>query len=264
MKHFTIFGNPVEHSKSPNMHNNAFKHFDIDAEYTKTRLDNGSEIKSRFEIENISGANVTVPFKEDAYNLVDVVVEEANEIKAINTIVNKDGKLYGYNTDGEGFLKSIEEFGKIKKALIIGAGGTAKSISVVFAKNSIDFDVLNRSEGRLEFFKDLGYSTYSWDSFEVSEYDIIINTTSAGLSDTTYPIDEVLLKELFSKAKFAVDVIYGKDTPFLSLAKDMNLIVKDGKDMLLYQGVLAFDKFTNHEYKLDLITKYLKEGLEKS
>jgi shikimate dehydrogenase len=264
MQIFTIFGNPVSHSKSPQMHNNGFKNLNIDAKYTRTRLDDGKDIKSKIESIKISGANVTVPFKEDAYNLVDEVIGVANSIKAINTIINKDGKLYGYNTDAEGFYKSIEEFGDIKKALILGAGGTAKSIAVIFKEKNIDFDILNRSANRLDFFKELNIDAYSWDNFVADEYDLVINTTSAGLSDGSLPIEESLLTSMMQKAKFAIDVIYGKDTPFLTHAKKMNLITKDGKDMLLYQGVLAFELFTGGKYSQDEITKYLKEGLELS
>jgi shikimate dehydrogenase len=261
MKLLTIFGNPVSHSKSPLMHNFAIKEFGEDAKYTRTRLDDGKDIKKSFDTLGLDGANVTVPFKEDAYKLVDEVVGIAQKIGAINTIVKRDGKLYGYNTDAEGFYQSVCEFGEIKKALIIGAGGTAKSIATIFDDKKIAFDVLNRSIGRLEFFKELECGRYSWDTFEVSEYDLIINTTSAGLSDDSYPLDENLLKSLFEGAKGAIDVIYGKETPFLKLAKSYDLPTKDGEDMLLYQGVLAFDKFFDSKYSLEDITKNLREGL---
>jgi shikimate dehydrogenase len=262
MKIFTIFGNPVSHSKSPQMHNNGFSKLNIDAKYSRTRLDDGNDIKSKFDSIDISGANVTVPFKEDAYNLVDEVVGEAKVIKAVNTIIKKDGKLYGYNTDAEGFYKAIEEFGKINKALILGAGGTAKSIAVIFQKNGLEFDILNRSSKRLDFFKDIKANAYSWDDYTIGEYDLIINTTSAGLEDGSLPVDKSILDGVSKSAKYAIDVIYGKETPFLAYMNSKNIKTKDGKDMLLYQGVLAFDKFTDGQYSLDEITTHLREGLE--
>lgn len=262
MKLFTIFGNPVSHSKSPLMHNNAFRRFGIYATYNRTLLQDGKDIREKFFAMKLDGANITVPFKEDAYEIVDEVVGIAQKIKAVNTIVQKDGKLYGYNTDAEGFYKSVLEFGTIQKALIIGAGGTAKAIAILLQDKNISFDVVNRSTNKLDFFADMDCSVYSWESFVCSDYDLIINTTSAGLKDELLPIAEDILKNLFSKAKYAIDVIYGKQTPFLKLAKSYNLPTKDGADMLLYQGVLAFDKFTDGKYDIDDITKHLREGLD--
>ncbi|RXJ60151.1 shikimate dehydrogenase [Candidatus Marinarcus aquaticus] len=263
MKQFAIFGNPVEHSKSPNMHNNGFKQLNFDAHYIKHHLLNGKEIKEVFLNKGYSGANITVPHKEEAFAQADNVVGVAQKIGAVNTYIKeKDGSVTAYNTDAPGFLKAIESFGKIQNVLILGAGGTAKAIAVALLDAGKKVSVLNRSENKLTFFKELGCNTYSWDNFKPSSYDLVVNSTSAGLKDEYYPVEKTVLEAVLNKSKFAFDCIYGKLTPFLSLAKELGLEYKDGEDMLLYQGVLAFEYFTNSKCS-DEIIEAMREGLKK-
>ena len=262
MKVFTIFGNPVSHSKSPQMHNNSFKAHNIPYCYSRNEIIDGSKLKNIFLSANFCGANITVPHKEIAFSICDVIEPEAKEIGAINTIINRDGKIFGYNTDAPGFVKSIEEFKEAKKVLIIGAGGTARAIAIALKNRGYDVTVLNRTIKRLEFFISKEIRSFSWDDLEVEAYDMVVNTTSAGLSDSALPLDEALLIELFKASKYAVDIIYGKETPFLKVAKEHNQITKDGKDMLLFQGVLAHQLFTDNSLDIVSVTKYMREGLE--
>jgi shikimate dehydrogenase len=237
---FLIFGNPVEHSKSPLMHNYFFKKSGINECYGRYLLENGENIIKKFKELKIKGANVTVPHKEWAFKLCDEVRGIAKEIGAVNTLVEENGKIIGYNTDAPGFLEAIKEF-EYEKVLIIGAGGTAKALSLVLPQA----DILNRSEKRLEYFKKKNKKTFTWNSIDNFNYDLIINTTSAGLNDDNLPAPENILQKFFTNAKYAVDVIYGKETPFLKLAKKYNLKTKSGLDMLVYQGVLAMELFLN-------------------
>ena len=126
-KLYAIFGNPVKHSRSPLMHNHVFKNLHVDSCYTRIHLLDGEKLKETFFAQKLSGANITVPHKEAAFKACDEVRGFAKEIGVVNTIVNENGKLIGYNTDADGFLFSIQEFENIKKVLIIGAGGTAKA-----------------------------------------------------------------------------------------------------------------------------------------
>jgi shikimate dehydrogenase len=258
---FTIFGNPVEHSKSPQMHNSGFEFLNIDGNYSKRLLEDGSQIKQVFCDEEYKGANITVPHKEDAFKNADEVRGMAQKIGAVNTYVNENGKVIAYNTDAPGFMKAIESFGAIKKAIILGAGGTAKAIAVAFSEAKIETTVLNRSEGRLEFFKELGCKTSSWDDFDCEEYDLVVNSTSAGLKDDNYPAPIEIITEIIVNSKSAIDCIYGKTTPFLSLAQDNELPYKDGEDMLLYQGVLAFELFTGVKADKKLV-ETMRNGLK--
>ena len=261
MDKFTIFGNPVKHSKSPNMQNSGLNHIRFDGEYNKTLLEDGTQIKKVFLANKFRGANITVPHKEDAFKNADEVRGLAQKIGAVNTYINENGKVVAYNTDAPGFMKAIEEFGTIKKAIILGAGGTAKAIAVAFKDAGIETTVLNRSKNRLDFFKKLGCITSSWDNFKCESYDLVVNSTSAGLTDSSYPAPLELLIPILDNGKFAIDCIYGKETPFLAEAKKHCLLSKDGEDMLLYQGVIAFEYFTNTKATKELI-KAMRRGLK--
>ncbi len=261
MNKFAIFGNPVVHSKSPDMHNAGFKCIDFNGIYQKHLIENGDTIKEIFLKENYKGANITVPHKEIAYEKADEVLGIAKKIKAVNTYINKDGKVIAYNTDAQGFLKAIEEFKDVKSVLVLGAGGTAKAIALALKENNIQVTVLNRSEGKLKFFKENDIKCFSWDDFQAKNYDLVVNSTSAGLKDDFLPYDKEKLKEILKNSSYAFDCVYGKTTPFLALAKEQNCKIKDGKDMLLYQGVLAFELFT--EKKTDKnIVNIMKNNLK--
>ncbi|MBI3874007.1 MAG: shikimate dehydrogenase, partial [Arcobacter sp.] len=188
MKKFTIFGNPVAHSKSPQMHNAGFKALGFDGEYSKTHLENGDDIKKVFLEGGFSGANITVPHKEYAFKYADSLDPLALQIGAVNTfILEDDGKIKGYNTDAFGFYKAIEEFKSVKSVLILGAGGTAKSIAVILKSKNYEVTILNRSENSKDFFVSLGCSFYEWNTFaQKNSFDLIVNSTSAGLSDENY------------------------------------------------------------------------------
>ena len=273
---FTIFGNPVSHSKSPQMHNAGFKTLNIDAVYDKTHLEDGTTIKNVFLKNNIKGANITVPHKEDAFENADEIVGLANEIGAVNTYINENGKVKAYNTDAPGFMKAIEEFGEIKNAIILGAGGTAKAIAVAFKNAGIKTTVLNRSSNRLEFFKEQGCTTYDWDTFKINTYDLVVNSTSAGLKEehkcnesrtpiceNNYPAPIEIVENILDNSTNAIDCIYGKMTPFLQLAKEKELRYKDGEDMLLYQGVIAFELFAGVKADDELV-EAMRRGLKDS
>lgn len=257
---FAIFGNPVAHSKSPQMQNAGLKHINFDGNYDKHHLENGSEIKKAFLESNYKGANITVPHKEFAYENADEIRGLAKEIKAVNTYILEDGKVIAYNTDAPGFLKAIESFGTIKNVLLLGAGGTAKAIALALKSKDINVTVLNRSEGKLDFFKEHQIPSFSWENFEPQTYDLIVNSTSAGLKDDYLPCDKKILETVFKNASFAFDCVYGKITPFLALASENGLEIKDGEDMLLYQGLLAFELFTNTKAD-NSVLKAMRKGL---
>jgi shikimate dehydrogenase len=257
---FTIFGNPVAHSKSPQMHNYAFKKLGVNACYTRTFLKDGEALKSTFFALRLQGANITVPHKEAAFDACDVLDDFARKVGAVNTIVRKKDKLYGYNTDAPGFLKAVEAF-HARRVLFLGAGGTAKSTAVILREAGYQVTVLNRSEGRLDYFKRLGFATSTYDAFVPETFDLVVNMTSAGLKDDALPAPRTLLDTLFAQAKGAVDVIYGKQTPFLRLAQEKGLQTADGAEMLLQQGVIAFLHFTDHRFNHEEVEPIMREGL---
>jgi len=257
---FAIFGNPVSHSKSPLMHNLAFQGLGYDGCYARFQLEEGEKLKEIFFTLGLKGINITVPHKEHAYCACDILDPFAQKVGAVNTIVEKEGKLYGYNTDAPGFLKAISEFDDVKSVLFLGAGGTAQSTSSILRDEGYTVTLLNRSEGRLEKFKESGFDTYTFEDFEPGIYDLVINMTSAGLEDESLPTPKEILNAVIPEAKACVDVIYGKETPFLKLAKSYNKPTKDGSDMLLYQGIIAFQHFTDQQYTFDEIEVYMKKA----
>ena len=246
MKIFAVFGNPVSHSISPRLHNAALGELGLSREalYTRYELTDGSRLISKFKELKLSGANVTVPHKEAALAQCDVADETAIKIGSVNTLVSRGGKIYGHNTDAPGFLRAIESFGHIKSALVLGAGGAAKAVAYALKSRGVRVCVLNRSEKRLANFAE--YENFSWANFaefKGGKFDLVVNTTSAGLKDENLPTPTELLRPIFDEAKFAFDVIYGKKTPFLNLAAASRLAHKDGLDMLLFQAALALNLF---------------------
>lgn len=259
MRLYAIFGDPVAHSRSPLMHNHVFDLLDEDACYTRIHLKEGDQLKATFFDLGLSGANVTVPHKEAAFKACDEVRGFANRVGVVNTLIEEDGRLIGYNTDADGLMFAIEPFGAIKKVLIIGAGGTAKALASKFQEEDMDTTLLNRSEGRLEYFKQRSFQTHTWETMPHTKFDLIVNTTSAGLKDEELPAPKGLLTELLKECKSAADAIYGQVTPFQRLASDIGITCIDGSDMLLGQGVLANEHFTQHRFERSRIKQIMAE-----
>jgi shikimate dehydrogenase len=259
MKLFAIFGDPVSHSRSPLMHNSVFKHLNYKACYTRVHLKDGSKLRQTFFNLGLSGANITVPHKEEAYKACDEVRGFAKNVGVVNTIINEDGKLIGYNTDADGFMYAISEFKDIKNILVLGAGGTAKALVNRFVQDDLEVTVLNRSASRLESFKDIA-TCRVWEDFKVQKYDLVVNTTSAGLKDEELPAPLEIIEQVLNNTSFVADAIYGKITPFLHLAKEKNITYKDGSDMLLGQGVLANELFVNQKLNKSDIQHFMAKS----
>jgi len=260
VKLFAIFGDPVSHSKSPLMHNMVFKNLHVNACYTRVHLKEGSKLRDTFLSLGLSGANVTVPHKESAYKVCDEIRGFAKKVGVVNTIVYENGKLIGYNTDADGFIFSIKEFDTIKKVLVLGAGGTAKALVQKFLDEGMEVTVLNRSATRLKDFSHLDVTCKTWENFEIAEYDLVVNTTSAGLSDNNLPAPQELISAILDHTRYVADAIYGKLTPFLQKAKEKNIPFKDGADMLLGQGVLANELFLEKQFSKESIQKEMQKA----
>lgn len=257
---FSIFGNPVAHSRSPLMHNSVFVNLNYDACYIRTLLEDGSKLKETFFSLQLAGANVTVPHKEDAFKACDEVRGFAKKIGVVNTLVNENGKLIGYNTDADGFMYAISEFENINNVLVLGAGGTAKALVQKFIEEGLHVSLLNRSQSRLAYFQDLDVRTYTWQTFELQTYDLVVNTTSAGLNDANLPAPQELINAILDNTRYVADAIYGRFTPFLQMAQEKNITYKDGSDMLLGQGVLANELFCNFALNKEAIKKEMQKS----
>ncbi|WP_066387238.1 shikimate dehydrogenase [Helicobacter himalayensis] len=261
MRQFCVFGNPISHSKSPLLHNAVFLQKRLDCFYGRACLDSALSASAQdfknvpslyrsFKELGLSGANITIPFKESAFREADCVRGIAKEIGAVNTWILEGEKIIGYNTDAEGFFMCIERFG-VKSALILGAGGSAKACASILRAQGIETSIYNRSSARLSAFSDFVCFSPELKNLSILEskcFDIVINTTPAGLksmqSSDTLPLDLELLTRILSRAHFAFDLVYGAPTPFLSLAKSLGLHTQDGTQMLINQAALSNELFT--------------------
>lgn len=252
-----LIGHPVAHSKSPQMHNTMFDNLDLNYKYfafdvQQNQLEQAIEgVKAL----NISGLNVTIPHKVNVMTYLDEISDEARAIGAVNTIVNLDGKLIGYNTDGQGYVRSlIEETGiniEGKKIIILGAGGAARAISYTLSKQLIaELIIANRNlekAKQLQHILEQNVSTnvISYDEIKsyIEEVDIVVNTTSIGMHPR---IDQSPInKERINSNHLISDIIYNPlETKLIKDAIQQGAQVHTGLGMFIYQAVIAFEKWT--------------------
>ncbi|MGP3609266.1 shikimate dehydrogenase [Anoxybacillus sp. PDR2] len=254
---YGVIGCPVHHSLSPLMHNGAFQQLGIEAYYHAFHVEKDQlpAAIQGLKALGIAGANVTIPHKTAVMPLLDEIDEMAQRIGAVNTIVNENGRLIGYNTDGPGFVRALCEETKTvikgKRILLVGAGGAARGIYFALAsEQAARIDICNRTRSTAtqlieEADVSIDSSVYSIEEAEkhLDEYEIIINTTPVGL----YPNVEAMPLSLDRlKADTVVsDIIYNPlETKWLQEARQKRAIVQNGVGMFIYQGALAFEKWT--------------------
>ncbi|MDQ0218228.1 shikimate dehydrogenase [Peribacillus cavernae] len=256
-KIYGVIGDPIEHSMSPTIHNDAFKTQNIKAAYHHfhVQTENLPDAVRGMKAIGVSGFNVTIPHKEAVIPLLDEVEEVALAIGAVNTVVNRDGKFIGYNTDGKGFLKALRDQYHYtlagKKILIIGAGGAARGIYFTLVKESIHLiDIANRTPEKAENL--IAECPYEKTSCALSiaeaekslgEYDVIIQTTSAGMSPN---MEAAPIKiEHIKKGAFVSDIIYNPlQTKFLKEAEQHGAAIQNGLGMFAHQAAFAFEIWT--------------------
>jgi len=258
-----IFGNPIEHTLSPLMHNSAFKTLGLDMCYIPFRVlpeDLPSAVRSIPSL-NLTGVNITVPHKENVLTLLDVIDEEAAFIGAVNTVVNSGRKLKGYNTDGRGFMNSLSEMGistEGKDILIIGAGGASRAISYYLSEKAsrlILYDIEMQKAGKLTTdLQKIRSNIYLAEKIDADiRAHIIINATPLGLKkDDPLPLDP----DIITSGMTVCDLVY-KKTMLLQEADKRGAKTLDGSGMLLWQGVLAFELWTGIKPPVDIMRKAL-------
>lgn len=255
-KLYGVLGNPIGHSMSPVMHNDLFSFYNIDAHYLPFQVkeeDLEDAIKGLKAID-VGGFNITVPHKSKIIPLLDEIDELAASIGAVNTVVNQGGKLIGYNTDGPGFLKGLNAYLPTvagKRVLVIGAGGAARAIYFTLAKeNPNKVDIANRTIATAaKLIEACPYSissgAYTLEEAEgmAGQYDLIIQTTSIGMSPK---IDEQIMKlKNINNQALVCDIIYNPlQTKFLQDAVRSDANIQNGIEMFVFQGALAFEKWT--------------------
>jgi shikimate dehydrogenase len=256
-----VIGDPVEHSLSPVMHNAAFEALNLDFVYLAFRV-RREELREAI-IGAISldflGLNVTMPHKNAVMRYLDEIDSTARSIGAVNTILNDEGRLMGYNTDGIGALKALEENGITpngKKLLLLGAGGAGKAIAFHAAREVEELVILNRTPQkakklaevlRKEFNKKINGDALSTEIMkeELRDADILVNATSVGMHPD---IDQSLVPPSSLRTDLCVmDIIYTPlETKLAKDAKATGAKVVSGIEMLFYQGAASFEIWTNH------------------
>ena len=249
MKKYLVIGNPIGHSLSPKLHNHWLKENNINAMYDKKQL-NENEIKGiidEIKNEKINGINVTVPFKKSVIPFLDELTHLANEAQSVNTIFKKDNKVFGDNTDINGFergMKHINYSVKNKKVFILGAGGVVPSIIVALKRLGAAKIILsNRTKEKAEDLKKIYSDLEIVDWGKTTDFNMMINATSLGLKND----DEIKLNYAdIGPNKLFYDVIYNPNkTKFLSKAEQFGNQIENGKMMFIYQAQLAFKIWHN-------------------
>ena len=254
---FALLGHPVSNSFSPNMHSYLFEKYGVNGAYLCFDIEPRKIYKSieAMRLLNTVGFNVTIPYKTDVMAGLDEIDRNAELIGAVNTVKNEGGVLKGYNTDGRGFVKAITDRNihlEGKSAIILGCGGACRSIAIEMASNGIKkIDIRNRSIENAEkiakrvgtvFGTEVVYSSMAVSKEDLEEYDFLINTTPIGMESDECPIDEDVK---VSSDIVVYDIVYKPHrTNLIKWAEKNNLRVIHGIDMLINQGIEAFEIWT--------------------
>ena len=270
-----VVANPIKHSISPFIHNSAFEATNTNGVYLAWEVDATelAETVANIRRYQMFGINLSMPYKEQVIPYLDQLSAEACLIGAVNTVVNREGTLIGYNTDGKGFFKSLPSFKISRKRLVLlGAGGAAKAIlaqAILDGVSQISVFVRSSSmEKTRPYLEKIQNATgFRVDLFalediqelqdSITKADLLVNATSVGMDGSSQPIPtSIVLPEKLMVA----DVIYQPfETPFLKWAKEQGNQSINGLGMLLYQAAEAFELWTGKEMPTDQIWELLKQ-----
>jgi len=275
---YGIFGYPIGHSLSPVMHNTAFAYHGMDAVYVPFAVHPGqieAAVKALRALQ-IRGVNVTIPHKQAVIPWLDELTSEARLIGAVNTIQLQGGRLLGHNTDGIGFLRSLEEAGAAvegQRVLLLGAGGAARAIAVQLCLSRVRcLYIANRTRARAEELAAFLQGHLPGPRVSVlplegaalatclPHVDILVNATSVGMeSADTAPLPVTGL----CPSQLVCDIVYRpRLTPLLQAAQYRGARTVDGVGMLVHQGAKAFEIWTGRSFPIPLVRARLLEALE--
>jgi shikimate dehydrogenase len=263
-----IIGDPVEHSLSPVMHNAAFKELGLNIVYVAFNVTkNGlADAISGARSLGLLGLNVTMPHKNAVIKHLDETDSATKAIGAVNTILNERGKLFGYNTDGKGAMVALQENGvdpEEKKLVLLGAGGAAKAIAFQAAQEAEELVIVNRTAEKAKQLAELLHKQFGTKitgttlsdevlKKELETADILVNATSIGMHPdiNVSPVPA----ELLHSGLCVMDIVYNPlETRLLKDAKSVGASVVSGLEMLLYQGAVAFEIWTNCPAPVDVM-----------
>ena len=266
-----LLGHPISHSLSPKMHNSAFANLGLEYAYLTfdTKEDNLEDVVAAMRALNVKGFNVTMPNKKNILNLLDEVTPEAQMIGSINTVLNENGRLIGYNTDGKGYVRSLVEKGvsiEGKRIVMAGAGGAARSVAIQLAVDGAkEMVILNRSLEKAEDICNViqkNISTCKTEALQLEENilkeklketDIFINSTALGM----HPHEDksvISNPDMLHHNLIVTDLIYKPSkTKLLQMAEQAGCKVINGLGMMIWQGAEAFKIWTGVDMPVDYI-----------
>ena len=260
-----LIGDPVEHSLSPLIHNAGYQALGIDYVYVPFQVKDLKRAIEGIRGLNIRGASVTLPYKARAIEYVDEIDRIAIATGAVNTIVNNDGVLIGYNTDYHGALRALETIAlEDKKAVLVGSGGAATAIALGLKRSGAKLVILNRTKEkakRLAEMFDAEDSGGLEKLNEVSSADILINATPVGMWPRVE--ESIIPKDLLHNKLTVFDTVYNpKETRLLAEARERGCAIIYGYKMLLYQAAVQFELFTGQQAPLEVMERVLTQALE--
>jgi shikimate dehydrogenase len=276
-----LIGFGLKHSISPQFQQAAFDYLGLDIRYEvwETNKDDLSKVVEGMRDASKLGANVTIPHKEAVLSLLDDVDNDARRIGAVNTIVNRGGKLIGYNTDASGFMRALRDDGAFsprnKRVVLLGAGGAARAVGFALVDGRVrSLIILNRSVERgWALAWDLKVSdtevvALSWKDGNtltaLGECDLLVNCTSVGMKDSSGEGKSPLGIGLIPKRALVYDVVYNPmETPLLAAAKKAGARTLGGLPMLVYQGAASFELWTGKSAPIDIMMRVAKRALTK-
>jgi shikimate dehydrogenase len=260
---YGVMGNPVRHSLSPVIHNNAFKRMGLNAAYLAFEVEHLEDAIRGVRGLGLRGMSVTIPFKTRVIPFLDEIETVAEKIGAVNTIVNEGGRLVGHNTDWTSALESLEEevHLKKKKVLLLGAGGAARAIAFGLKEKGCEVTIYNRSLGRAEILAgELGFDFISSLSSVRQDAEVLINATSVGM----YPDSAAspVPRELLRKGMTVMDIVYQPlRTKLLQEAGGEGCKTIDGLEMLARQGAAQLEIWTGRKADVGQIKMDLCQSL---
>ncbi len=269
---YGIFGNPASHSLSPVIHNTGFQKLNIDSQYFIFEPDTIKNAISGMRGLKLKGASVTIPFKEDVMNYIDEIDPLAKNIGSVNTLVNNNGIIKGYNTDGYGAYKSLineDVIVKESSILVLGNGGSSRAIAFTLLEKGANITICGRNKDKVEnlcsdlskYNKKVSAIIFSDLSEELlNNMDIIINTTPIGMGKQKEltPLDTSLL----NSSHVVFDIVYSpNETLLLKEASQKGCKVIFGINMLIFQGIQQFEIWTGKKAPYELIKYNLEKAI---
>ena len=284
-KYIGVIGYPLKHSVSPNFQQAALDYCKLDMRYEawEVKVDDLPSAINRLRQPQNLGANITVPYKETVLQFIDEVDGFASLVGAVNTVVNSDGRLAGFNTDAAGFLKALREDALFepanKKALILGAGGAARAVSFGLLQEKVSaLIVANRSLTKAAslagaLVKHVVNSNMKTEisvvplqsadlATVVGQCQLIVNCTTVGMKHYSDEGQSPLAERLIPKDALVYDLVYNpSQTPLLRMAKAAGAKTIGGLPMLVYQGAASFKLWTGREAPIDIMLTAAKKAL---